>query len=250
MRSLLFILLCITLFACKKKEEPVDDGSNALYTFTNHLNKPIIVKIMPDSGYDEQSIARVQILPGKKGIVPTKMFYMGTRIGGTPTRLMYYWSHDSTLSNWSTYPWPTFHYDPAVQTRNIDIYPSDGDDRMRFFLKSMDSMGVWKYIDALDANGVSVWNSLDPYDKERTAEIDWVKHITLRASGFALQYNGTVATTDHTILGAYTDNGVYKPDYIRITNDCRPYANVYTNMPDRVYLMINNKPPVFLMAKQ
>jgi hypothetical protein len=56
------------------------------------------------------------------------------------------------------------------------------------------------------------------------------------------------------IKGGITINGDYSSGSyhgsVRLSTDCRPYANIYTHQKGRAYLILDGKPPFFLMAKQ
>jgi hypothetical protein len=255
MRLLVLVLLVCTIVACKKKEAAVEDGSNAYYTFTNHLNKPVTVKIFCDSDYTERHMTYLQIEPAKVAFVPSHVFY---QTGSVPTRLGYCWATtDNQISNWSTVQWPKFWYDSAVPSRNIDIYGSDGDDKFGFFLSSIDKPAFWKAIDAFDSAGNSVWNALPAYKRKVNVELYWMKEMHV-------QYF-TGDTTDvydsYSFLVVYPKtgkkyivrrdaNGDFNLNYTSMMSDCRPNADLVTYQSGRAYLLIDNKPPYYLMAKQ
>jgi hypothetical protein len=253
--SAMLFLFLYSFISCKKQKEP--DASNALYTFTNHLNQPITVKIFPDSGWSNDLSTYLHIAPGQKGVVPTKIFYQWSSI---PSRLQYYWvTDDNQFSNWGMQPLAKFNYDPAVHVRNFDIIPSDGDGRMRLFLKHIDSNTVWKMIDVYDSTGKSIWNTMLPnaqkYELQfncftgSAASIGYLVG-TMFDRGDDFHFNITTSSGYYDIQSEkFAEFAVRPNSYVHLTNNYKPMGLV-TARHDRLFMIFDDKPPVYLMAKQ
>lgn len=259
MRPLFILSLCVLIAACKKTKDDTQAYKNALYTFTNHLNQPITVKIFPDSsGLHGAVPTYLHIAPGRKGVVPTGVFY---QTGSIPTRLQYYWTTDDMmLSNWGIQPLSKFNYDPALPVRNFDIYGADGDGRMHLFLKHIDTLITrWKMIDAFDEAGNSVWSTVDMKTRDYQIEMNnfiengrFIIGTDTKYGLYGKAFRGRIdnkAGYYSLISTEFIDNGMDSLKPICLTNNYTP-AKLVSNTPDRTFLIIDNKPPYYLMAKQ
>ncbi len=255
MRPFFILSLCVLIAACKKTKDETQAYKNARYTFTNHLNQPITVKIFTDSGWSNSSSVYLHIAPGKKGLVPPSMYYV---TGSIPTRLQYFWTtDDKQFSNWGFRPLSKFNYDPAIPVRNFDINGVDGDGRMLLFLKHLDSNTTWKAIDAYDATGASIWNSIPANNRNYTimfncfsgAIINYYLNEPLAGDGFGYTITNNSGYYDMQNEDYDAGQVLVPKGHLLFTNKYA-VAGLVSNTQDRAYLIIDNKPPYYLMAKQ
>ena len=244
----LFLITAMAAIAAscnKPTTEPVVD--TATITFTNKLDKPVTIRLA-DSGADRAFYLHV----AAHGMVrvPNEKFQTG--YDGFYKGLMYYWATDDySMSNWymvgTSDHWlnqPALPYNKSI-TYNIDINPVPARKDMQYALRGIDGDTKWVAVDARDAAGKSIWNTLSTGMRDKQARLTYLCWAVLNDSSSQLAFiytpQGDASTFD--IKSVY-DNLPY-----RMSNKVGS-AGLHSTSADTAFLWLDGKPPYYVMVKQ
>lgn len=278
---LAIILSLLFIAACNKPEDENTDNSSSnspvMYTMTNHVGKPIIVKVFPDSGYggDGRYNFYLHLKAGEKLIIPYDRLHPHEKDGSwgiIPPLYRYYWATtDFTLSSWGTRvlndaggamsDYPTFFYDPKKRVQNIDIYPYDATLDLKRWLNDIDGSATFMAKNAFDGNGKSQWETLRDSMKNCAVVTYWfdVAELFLNkrfpssyffAPSIKRNMNSMEFNLHTTKLNQFDSLGrPAKIKEIKLTTKYPPLPDL-SGSDDKLYMILDNKPPYYLMVKQ
>lgn len=256
----LFIALLL-LQACTRNNVPEPELSQ--YVITNNLDKPVTVRIGDTTNELGELYMEIQphkfvyaYFPNGEGsvLIPDVM---------QEQDFAYYWATDDySMSDWySRKPgqwherkYTTRSYKNGI-VKSIDINPVPVREDMKYCLNGIDKYTLWNFIDAYDNNGNSVWASLSP-DKKfqrvilRFNRMGSIMGASSHESGFEYELVDSTAAFVLKNTPNYISPIVKAGNYLRMTNDLRGMAPLYTTSTDTLYLSLGGGAPYYLLVKQ
>jgi hypothetical protein len=233
MRYYILIPLLLLLGSCKPvaTEEPLPEPG---YYFHNKTPRTVQVDVFhqpPNEGGQQPPkvhLLRMQVRPGEKAKMNDESFTFNTNYS-------YKWySDDYRYSNWHL---PDQAFTVLGGARSEIVL--DGKPRMELLtcLSGYGSETQWRAVNAFNANGVSVWDTL-AYAKQNSFVLLYNKKL----NGFAKKsnsidtiYTGSFMITD-TSERIWITTGLART-VLAISNDARPYTPRYTYSADTLYTM-------------
>ena len=139
--------------------------------------------------------------------------------------------------------------------REISILPTRNRNDARYCLNGMDAFTQWIFVNAFDTNGNSIWATLTP-DKKfqrvilRFNRMGSIMGASSHESGFEYELVDSTAAFVLKNTPNYISPVVKAGNYLRMTNDLRGTAPLYTTSTDTLYLSLGGGAPYYLLVKQ
>lgn len=225
-------------------------GNNVQYRFVNKTGVPITVRIGDTT--NEQASKYLSIAANGSAYTDAVL-----------TDAAWYWmANDFTMGDWylkTPAQWMVKPYTVKTEggktIREISILSTKSRNDAKYCLNGIDAYTQWNFVNAYDNSGSSVWATLPP-DKKfqrvilRFNRMGSIMGASSHESGFEYELVDSTAAFVLKNTPNYISPVVKAGNYLRMTNDLRGTAPLYTTSTDTLYLSLGGGAPYYLLVKQ